>query len=74
MTTKSPVSEFCEEKGIPPNIKEAFSAYLRRVYADRFALRGDTDTIRIMVNRLTHEQLEQAWLEFIQDLKRFLIS
>ena len=71
---KSTISEFCEGRGIPENIRDAFSAYMRSVYADRYMLRHDTDTVRIMINRLTEEQLEQAWLEFVQDLKRFLIS
>ena len=69
---KSPIHEFCEKKGIPDNIKDAFSAYMRSVYADRFMLRHDTDTIRLLVNRLTEEQMEKAWTEFVTDFKKFL--
>lgn len=69
---QSPISEFCEERGIPVNIKIAFSAYVRSVYADKFLLRGDTDTVRIMVGRLTQEQVQDAWLEFTKELARHL--
>lgn len=71
---KSPISKFCEEKGVPNNIRDAFAAYSRSVYADRFLLRGDTDTVRLMINNLTQEQMESLWLEFISDLKRTLSS
>ena len=71
---KSPISEFCEKRGLPQNIKDAFAAYARGVYADRFELRRDTDTVRLMVNNLTEDQMEAIWLEFISELKRTLVS
>jgi hypothetical protein len=69
---QSPLSEFCEKKDVPENIKEAFAAYLRSTYSLRYLLRSDTDTVRIMVNRLTQEQMERAWQEFVSDLRKFL--
>lgn len=70
----SPIHEFCEKKMLPKNIADAFSAYARSVYADRMLLRGDTDTVRLLVNRLTESQMEQLWLEFVAELKRILPS
>jgi hypothetical protein len=69
---QSPLSEFCEKKDVPENIKEAFAAYLRSTYSLRYLLRSVTDTVRIMVNRLTQEQMERAWQEFVSDLRKFL--
>ncbi len=69
---KSALTIFCESKGVPENIRDAFAAYMRNVYANRYLLRGDTDTIRIMINRLGDEKLEQAWQEFISDLRKYL--
>jgi hypothetical protein len=69
---QSPLSEFCEKKDVPENIKEAFAAYLRSTYSLRYLLRSDTDKVRIMVNRLTQEQMERAWQEFVSDLRKFL--
>ena len=69
---KAPISQFCDKKGIPENIRDAFAAYLRSTYSVRYLLRSDTDTIRIMVNRMNDEQFEKAWKEFVSDLKKYL--
>jgi hypothetical protein len=69
---RSALTEFCEKRGIPDKLRDAFAAYARAVYADRFMLRGDTDTVRLMINRLTEEQMEQVWNQFLSDLRKIL--
>ena len=72
MIYKSPLHEFCEKKGVPDNVMVAFGAYARSVYAKRFVLSGESDTVRLLINHLTEEQMEQLWLEFINELRRLL--
>ena len=69
---KSFITEFCEKKGVPTSMRDAFAAYARSVYADRYLLRHDTDTVRLMINRLTDEQMEAVWVEFINDFRHIL--
>lgn len=69
---KSPISEFCEQRKIPNHIKDAFSAYCRSVYADKFAFLKDSDTAHLLISRLTQDQLEDAWIGFTNELKRYL--
>lgn len=71
---KSPLSEFCEELGIPENIKNAFGAYLRTEYANKFLLAKDGETIHLMIGRLTHDQLVDAWKMFVREMARYLAN
>ena len=68
----SAITEFCNKKGVPSNVRDAFGAYARSVCADRYLLRGDTDTVRLLINRMTDEQLEQIWVQFVSDLSKIL--
>lgn len=70
----SPITEFCEKRNIPHNMRDAFSAYVRSVYADRFDIRVDTDTVRMLTNKLTEEQIEISWINFINDFKEIMPS
>lgn len=70
----SPLSEFCKELGIPENIKNAFGAYLHTDYANRFLLAKDGETIHMVISRLSHEQLTDAWQMFVREMARYLLS
>jgi len=74
MSLKSPLSEFAEELGIPENLKSAFGAYLKTEYANRFLLAKDGETIHLMLGRLTHDQLVDAWQMFVREMARYLTS
>lgn len=65
------ISEFCEERKIPPQIESAFRAYCKTDYAMRFALR-EGDTIAKIVANLTHEQVLDAWGKFVIELRKAL--
>lgn len=69
---KSPITLFCEGRKIPENMMRAFSAYTNYVLADKYGMRSDQDTVKIMMGRLTNEQVEQIWIEFVNDFKQTL--
>lgn len=71
---KSSLTEFCEKRGISTNIKNSFGAYLRSTYAQKFLLATDGETIHLMVGKMTDEQLEDAWQEYIKELAKWLPS
>ena len=69
---KSPVRKFCESRGISEGMKDAFSAYLRTTYATKFAIDRDTDTVQLIVGKMTQEQLAEEWTFFVSDFKKYL--
>ena len=72
MTLKSPLSEFCDRKGIDGRLKSAFGAYIRSTYAQKFLMSEAGETVHLILNRLSQEDLEDAWLDFTRDLKKYL--
>ena len=69
---KTAITEFCEERGIPDNLKDSFTAYLRTAYAEKFLMRRDSETVHMVVAKLTGEQVAQAWLMFVREFRRYL--
>lgn len=67
----SSIHDFCEERKIPSNIEIAFTAYVKAVYSSSLAVRQG-DTLNKIVNNLTKEKVEDAWLKFVIDLKEIL--
>ena len=72
MSLKSPLSEFCEKKGINNKIKNSFGAYIRSTYADKFKMNFEGETVHLILNRLSQEDLEAAWQDFVKDLAKYL--
>ena len=72
MPIKSPISEFCDSRGISGQLKSAFGAYIRSMYAYKFKMGSDSETIHLVLGRLSQEQLEEAWQDFIKELARHL--
>lgn len=71
---KSPLTEFCEKRGISDSIKASFGAYLRTIYAKNFFLSGEGETIHLMINKMSEEDLEKAWQEYVKELANWLTS
>lgn len=69
---RSPVREFCEERGIPESMRNAFAAYLRSTYSLKFAMESEGETVRLIVARMTQEQLAEAWGYFVAEFKKYL--
>jgi hypothetical protein len=71
---KSILTEFCEKRGISDPIKASFGTYLRTIYAKNFSLSGEGETIHLMINKMSEEDLEKAWIEFIKELANWLTT
>ena len=69
----SPVSEFCIKRGIPHLMRDAFNAYVHGTISDRFLMK-DTDTLTLLISRLSQERIGEIWIEFIQDVRKILPS
>ena len=74
MSIKSPISAFCETRGISGQIKSAFAAYIRAHYASKFGMSENGETVHIILNRLSQEDLEMAWQDFVKELAKHLNS
>jgi hypothetical protein len=72
MPVKSNLSEFCEARGISDQIKTAFGAYLRSIYAQKFLMNENGETIHLVMGRMSQEDLADAWQDFVKDLARYL--
>lgn len=66
------IQKFCEERKITKTIQDAFEAYCRSAYAERFDLLGSGDTVKSIINKLTIKQVEDAWRSFVLDFKKSL--
>ena len=62
------IKQFCEERKLTNPIQEAFIVYVRSTYAERFML-SMGDTVQMIVNKMTRQQVEEAWLEFVREIK-----
>lgn len=69
----SAISDFCEKRGISPALEEAFTMYCRSLYAGKFSL-GNGDTVKSIVSKMTEDQVLEAWVEFVKDLKSVIES
>lgn len=69
---KSTIVEFCENKGIKQDMMDAFIAYVRSMNASKFMMRRDGDTVRLLVERMTEEQVHSAWVQFLSDFRHIL--
>ena len=68
----SPISRFCKKRKIDGRMKDAFSAWIRSTYAEKFRLGKDGETVHVLLNRLSDDDLEDAWKDFTKDLKNYL--
>jgi hypothetical protein len=65
------IDAFCETKGVSQHMKEAFQAYLRSTYAQKFLLSNGEST-KLIVGKMNDEELKQAWQGFVTDLKKLI--
>jgi hypothetical protein len=72
MSIRSPLSEFCDARGISGQIKSAFGAYIRSVYSQKFLMSESGETVHLIVNRMSQEDLDDAWQDFVKDLAKYL--
>jgi hypothetical protein len=65
------ISKFCEGHRIDPKLEEAFTAYIRSDYAGKYSLRNG-ETTKLVVSKLTMEEVGEAWNDFVNHMKQFL--
>ncbi len=66
------ISIFCERKGLPKRIEQAFITYCKDLYASRYQMKSSGDTVTQFVSNLTDQQIQDAWNNFILDLKNVI--
>lgn len=71
---KSPLTEFCEKRHVPKQIQNAFGAYVRTYYAERFRMNSEGETVHLILGRMSQEDLEDAWQDFVKAIVRYLPS
>ena len=67
------IEEFCDKKGVTPNMQEAFKAYVRSDYARKFYL-SNGETTKLVVSKMNQEEIEKAWLDFTTEFKKYLTN
>jgi len=71
---KSPLTEFCEKRGISDPIKASFGTYLRTIYAKNFLISDSGETVHLMINKMSEDDMEKAWIEFIKELANWITT
>lgn len=69
---KSPLREYCEERMITDSIRVSFGAYIRSEMGKKFRMDIDGETVHLMLSRITTDQLDEYWQEFVRELKSYL--
>jgi hypothetical protein len=64
------VREWCRKKGIPPRLVAAFEAYIRQHYAYLFFKTTPSATTDLLINSLSVEFIDTAWVNFVYEMKK----
>lgn len=65
------IDDFCEKRAISMNMQEAFIAYVRSDYARKYFLQNG-ETMKLVVSKMSVDEVEEAWLSFVNDFKSYL--
>lgn len=65
---------FCESRGVPQTMEDAFITYCKSDYAQKYLLKKDGDTIKLVLEKMTQEQVLDAWNKFLTDIKPFMLE
>ena len=68
------IDDFCSSRAVSPNMKEAFIAYVRSDYARKYSMKPDGETSKLVVSKMSEEDLREAWKEFVLDMARYIES
>lgn len=68
----SSLYEFCEERGLTLELRDAFVAYCRSKWASKFMVWKHGETSKLLAEKMTQRQIDEMWLAFIADLKKSL--
>ena len=67
------VTKFCLNRHMSKHLQDAFFAYCRSTYSAKYNL-ANGETMKFAVGKLTEAELEDAWQDFVKDMKTFLVS
>lgn len=67
------IEKFCDSKTVSENMKSAFYAYVRTVYARKYFL-SNGETTKLIVAKMNEAEVEDAWKDFVAEFKRYLES
>lgn len=65
------ITKFCVNNGISKPLEDAFLAYTRSTYSQKYNLRNG-ETMKFAVERLNDNEVAEAWQDFVIDFKNFL--
>lgn len=69
---KSQLTIFCEQRGISGRTKDAFGMWIRATYAEKFRISKDGETAHLILNKLSEDDMEAAWKDFVKELAKYL--
>ena len=68
------IDEFCAKRAVSINMKEAFIAYIRSDYAHKYSMKPMGETSKLVVSKMSQEDLADAWKDFVMELARYIES
>lgn len=66
------LNKFLNERNITDPIRSAFIAYCKSLYSSRYLFKANGDTVKLFLDRMTEEQVKDAWVTFSSDLMNTL--
>ena len=63
---------FCKARLLPKHLEDMFTMYLRSIYAKKFDINQRGDTIKFILSKITDEEVEKIWLDFVIELGKTL--
>lgn len=67
------ITKFCIGMHISKPLENAFLAYIRSHYSQKYGLRNG-ETMKFAVERLNEAEVKEAWQDFVRDFKSYLLS
>lgn len=68
------IDDFCAKRAVSINMKEAFVAYIRSDYARKYSMKADGETSKLVVSKMSEDDLADAWKEFVLEMARYIQS
>ena len=65
------VTKFCVNHHMSKHLEDAFFAYIRSTYSQKYGLRNG-ETMKFAVGKLTDDEVEDAWTDFVRDFREYL--
>ena len=60
------------EKGLSQEMEDAFVMFCKSTYAGEYLLKKDGETIKMRLEKMTREQVLDAWNKYLSELRNLL--